>query len=62
MKQIKGRNGKIIGYIKETSTGETLLSSGGRVLGYYNESTDQTIDAGGKLVGYSNQLMLLLED
>ena len=46
----------------ETSTGKTLLAVGGRVLGYYNENTDQTLLTGGSLYGYGDQLMDLLED
>lgn len=62
MKPIIGRGGKVKGYVVETSTGKTLLAVGGRVLGYYNENTDQTLIAGGSLYGYGDQLMDLLED
>ena len=62
MKPILGSGGKVRGYLKETSTGQTLLAPGGRVLGYYVEEKDMTMTPGGALVGYGNQLMVLLEE
>jgi hypothetical protein len=62
MNAIKGQGGKVLGYIKDTSTGQTLLATGGRVLGYFNESANSTTDGGGRFIGYGNQLMILLED
>ncbi len=62
MNPIKGAGGTIRGYIKETSTGQTLFAPGGKVLGYYNESMDITTTAGGRFIGYGNQLMTLIED
>lgn len=60
MTPILGTGGKVKGYIVETSTGQTLLAPGGRVLGYYNANTDQTLTPGGAFIGYGNQLFLLL--
>lgn len=62
MNPILGQGGKVRGYLKETSNGQTLLAPGGRVLGYFNENTDTTTDAGNSFIGYGNQLILLLED
>lgn len=62
MNPILGSGGKVRGYLKETSNGQTLLAPGGRVLGYFNENTDITTNAGGRIIGYGNVLLTLLED
>ena len=62
MRPILGAGGKVRGYLRETSTGATLLAPGGRVLGYYIRVTNSTTTAGGSFIGYGNQLMTLLED
>lgn len=62
MKSIIGPGGKLRGYIRESGDRTELLAPGGRILGYYLASSDQTILPGGRLVGYGNQLMTLLED
>jgi hypothetical protein len=62
MQTIIGPGGKLRGYIRECGDRIELLAPGGRVLGYYLASSDQTIRPGGQLVGYGNQLMTLLED
>jgi hypothetical protein len=62
MRPIIGPGGKLRGYIRETSTGKTLLAPGGRVLGYYDEEKDQTYQPGSVFYGYGDQLMDLLED
>lgn len=62
MNPIIAPGGIVKGYIRETSTGKTLLAPGGRVLGYYNEEKDMTMDSGGCYVGKGDQLMTLLED
>lgn len=62
MRTILGEGGKVRGRIMATSTGKTLLSSSGEVLGYYNEATDQTLLPGGRLYSYGDCLMELLED
>jgi hypothetical protein len=48
--------------VRECGDRTELLAPGGRVLGYYLASSNQTIRPGGELVGYGNQLMTLLED
>ena len=62
MNPILGTGGKVRGYLKETSNGQTLLAPGGRVLGYYVEEKNMTMTPGGTLVGYGNILLTLLED
>lgn len=62
MRTILGEGGRVRGRILETSTGKTLLSSSGEVLGYYNEDTDQTLLPGGRLHAYGDCLMELLEE
>ena len=62
MKPIIGAGGKLRGYIKESGDRIELLAPGGRLLGIYLASSDQTIRPGGGFVGYGNELMTLLED
>jgi hypothetical protein len=62
MRTILGPGAKMRGYIVETSTGKQLLSSGGRLLGTYNENEDKTYLPGGRFYGTGDQLMDLLED
>jgi hypothetical protein len=61
MQAILATGGKVRGYIKETANGQTLLAPGGQTLGYYLEDKNMTITPGGNLIGFGNQLMLLLE-
>jgi hypothetical protein len=60
-KPIVAGGGKMLGYLQETPTEILLLASGGKVLGRYVKASDQTLDAGGKFIGYGNQLLTLLE-
>lgn len=60
-KPVLGAGGKLQCYTRQTSTGETLLAPGGKVLGHYNKNTNSTITAGGSFVGYSNVLLTLLK-
>ena len=62
MRPIIRAGGKCIGYIRETSNGEELITPSGRLLGTYNESQDKTFRPGGGYFGNGNQLMCLLED
>jgi hypothetical protein len=62
MKRILGPGAKCRGYEQDSGSEIVLLSPGGRVLGKYLKVHDMTITAGGKLVGYGNQLYSLLED
>jgi hypothetical protein len=62
MNSILGSGGKVRGYLKETSNGQALYAPGGRCLGYYNEKTKSTTNAGGTFIGYGNVLLTLLED
>lgn len=62
MRTILGEGGRVRGRVIESSTGKTLLSASGEVLGYYNENTDQTLLPGGGLYAYGDCLMELLED
>jgi hypothetical protein len=62
MRTILGPGAKCRGYVKETANGKELLSSGGTLLGYYNEDTDQTLEPGGNLYSYGDCLIELLED
>lgn len=60
METILAPGGKVKGYIREIGNRKELLAPGGQVLGYYDEDKDQTYRPGGSLVGYGDQLFLLL--
>jgi len=62
MKTILGPGATLRGYIKEDTTQKVLLAPGGRVLGRYIKSSDITLNSTGRLYGYGDQLMSLLED
>jgi hypothetical protein len=59
---IIGPGAKLRGYVRHVAKRKELLSATGRVLGYYDEEKDQTILPGGRLYGYGDQLMALLEE
>ena len=62
MRTILGPGGKLRGYVRESGDRKELLSAGGRVLGYYDETNNMTYETGGRFVGYGDQLIDLLED
>ena len=62
MRTILGYGGRVKARIRECGSRLELLSSGGRVIGYYDSNTDQTYYTGGKFYAYGNALMELLED
>jgi hypothetical protein len=63
LKTIIGKGGKVLGYLRDCGDKIELLAPGGRLLGIYLKSADQTIrPGGGGLVGYGNLLMTLLEE
>jgi hypothetical protein len=58
---LRDRTGRLIGRIKETSTGRLeIRTASGRLLGRYNPKNNQTRTASGKLVGKGNLLTTLL--
>ena len=62
MRPILGPGGKVRGYIRECGDRKELLAPGGRLLGYYFFSTNQTLKPGGSLHSYGDCLMELIED
>ena len=62
MNAIRKPNGEVKGYLRETLNGQMLITPGGRVLGYYNNTTNQTTDPGGRVIGFGNLLLTLLEE
>jgi len=62
MRPIIGPGGKVLGYEQDNGSEIVLLAPGGIVLGKYVKAADMTVTAGGRLVGYGNLLMTLLED
>jgi hypothetical protein len=63
MTPIIKKGGEVIGYTRECGDRIELLAPGGKLLGVFLITQNQTIlPGGGGLVGYGNLLMTLLED
>jgi hypothetical protein len=62
MKRIEGPGARLKAYEDDRGSEIVLLTPGGRVLGRFLKATGITIDSGGKLIGYGNQLMTLLSE
>lgn len=58
---IIGRAGKLLGYEQDNGSEIVLLAPGGRVLGRWIKSSNQTVGSGGELIGYGNLLYSLIE-
>lgn len=60
-KDLRDRNGNIIGMTRDVANGRTqLLDKHGRQIGFYDAERDETRTASGGLVGPGNLLMTLL--
>ena len=63
MRTIRDEHNRIQGYIEEGSSERLRVYNKHHVLvGWYSENMDRTYDAHGKIVGYSDQRMILLTD
>jgi hypothetical protein len=62
MREIRAPGGNVRGYLKEVGDRTELIAKGGRLLGFYDHTKNQTIASGGRVIGWGNQLMTLLED
>lgn len=60
-KDLRGRDGRLIGRIADDGNSLRIKNRDGKYLGYYNKKTDQTHDRDGRLVGYGNLLTTLIE-
>lgn len=58
--RITDSRGRLIGRLVEQGNLTILLNAEGRRVGYYDESTDTTCDAQGRLFARGDQLMRLL--
>lgn len=58
--RITDNAGRTIGRLVEQGNLTILLDNSGRRIGYYDESTDTTCDAQGRLFARGDQLMRLL--
>lgn len=59
--KIRGRSGETIGYITESTGRRTISDSGGNTLGWYITHVNQTFDYHGRMIGYGDQLSILLK-
>jgi len=59
---IKGASGQCRGFLWETGDRITIQDRTGNALGFYLKSQDKTFTRSGALVGYGNQLMILLTE
>jgi hypothetical protein len=62
MKTIVAPGGKVRGFINEVGNQKQLISKSGRMIGYYDEVQDKTYLTGGRMYGFGDQLMALLEE
>jgi hypothetical protein len=60
-KPLIGKGAKLLAYEQDNGSEVVLLAPGGRVLGRYLKTSNQTVGAGGEFIGYGNQLLTLLE-
>lgn len=60
MRQINDGQGKMRGFLTESSSQKAIHDSKGKKLGYYSMTDDVTYNAQGRRVGRGNQLMTLL--
>jgi hypothetical protein len=59
--ELRDRNGKLIGRIREISGGKLEgRDASGRLKGTYDPRTNETRDAAGRLIGKGNQLSILV--
>ena len=61
-KPIQEWTGRIIGWLQVESNGDkTLTDFQGSILGYYHVNNDYTTDFYGRIIGWGDQLMTLLQ-
>ena len=58
---ILGPGGRVKALLREDAAYIKILTPGGTVLGQYDKSNDITTTAGGKFIGYGNQLFTLID-
>jgi YD repeat-containing protein len=58
--EIRNAAGKRIGFTKEESEVTAIYDSAGHRLGEFRPKNNQTFDQAGHMIGWGNQLMLLL--
>ena len=59
---LRGRNGQMLGTLREESGMIVLRDKHNNKLGYYNPRTNDTRDGNGRLLGRGNLLATLLND
>jgi hypothetical protein len=59
-KQLRDKNGKLVGFIKSYGDREEIRSVNGTLKGFYYYKLNQTRNVNGTLVGFGNLLTTLL--
>jgi hypothetical protein len=59
-KQLRDKNGKLVGFIKSYGDREEIRSVNGTLKGFYYYKLNQTRNVNGSLVGFGNLLTSLL--
>jgi hypothetical protein len=54
--------GRIVAYLREANDRIELIGLGGKLLGTFLKHQNVTLHPGGRLVGYGNLLLTLVED
>lgn len=57
---ITNRSGSVIGYNRVTGDKHEVTDRSGKLLGWYNQRTDTTVDRSGSVVGRGNLTAMLL--
>jgi hypothetical protein len=57
MNTIKNKDGKVLGFIRESGKETVALSSSGKVIGVYNSTTNLTKDGNLKIISTGNTVV-----
>lgn len=57
MNTIKNKDGKVLGFIRESGKETVALSSSGKVVGVYNSTTNLTKDGNLKIISTGNTVV-----
>ena len=57
MNTIKNKDGKVLGFIRESGKETVVLSSSGKVVGVYSSTTNLTKDGNLKIVSVGNSVV-----
>lgn len=62
METLRDKNGRVIGTLRTSGDVTKLYNAGGRMMGYYDKSSNTTFDSGGAVIAKCNLLVSLLKN